>query len=76
MQRRILTVLAAVLLVLGLGAGPALARPAAATDEPVAYLALGDSYGAGYQPGSGADLEGGTQARCSTPSRPWPPVRS
>lgn len=59
MQRRILTVLAAVLLVLGLGAGPALARPAAATDEPVAYLALGDSYGAGYQPGSGADLEGG-----------------
>lgn len=59
MQRRILTVLAAVLLVLGLGAAPALARPAAATDEPVAYLALGDSYGAGYQPGSGADLEGG-----------------
>lgn len=63
MQRRILTVLAAVLLVLGLGAGPALARPAAATDEPVAYLALGDSYGSGYQPGSGDDLAGGYAGR-------------
>lgn len=60
MHRRILPVLAAVLLVLGLGTGPALARPATASaDEPVAYLALGDSYGAGYQPGTGHDLDGG-----------------
>lgn len=60
MHRRILTVLAAVLLALGLGTAPALAGTGSAeADDPVAYLALGDSYGAGYQPRAGDDLAGG-----------------
>lgn len=61
MQRRILAVLAAVLVTLGLGSAPAFARSAAApaASSPGWYLALGDSYATGYQPGVGDDLTGG-----------------
>ncbi len=54
MQRRILAALAAVLVTLGLATAPASAE----TADPW-YLALGDSYAAGYQPGVGDDLTGG-----------------
>lgn len=55
MHRRILTALALVMLVLGLGP----AAVAAPVGTPATYLALGDSYAAGTQPGQEEDLAGG-----------------
>ena len=50
---------------------PAQAAPAEAGTENATgwYLALGDSVGAGYQPGTGDDLEAGTPTACSTRCR-------
>lgn len=58
MHRRILAAIGTAAVALGLSAAPSVAAPAAGPDETW-YLALGDSYGAGYQPGAGDDLTGG-----------------